>query len=347
MAVNFVSPLSRSLLSLLDPSTNPAGRPGRPPTDSYSAFAPNLSTPSPLYGADGPFSDGTYRNPLKNPDIRALKADGPFTDGTFRDPLKNPDMQQQPLLKDPLDIISTPPYPPSRPDSELNQENPSSRRTQTSPLYGADDDADDSPVRTPPSPGVPVAGPSPLLSGGGTTEGVPVAGPAPLFPDPKVKAINDREESEHSLTKERARRRAERDALMAQKSQKAAASTSAARDRNLAGDAARKAEGRRLRPQNFNPDGSVKSPQQRVSSGTANDTDKLMALEGPARTAAFASERQKGAASQQAPQDQASSLHAAAMARYDRDARMKRMGLNPSSSIDQARFDDLVHLASR
>lgn len=273
MAVNFVSPLSRSLLSLLDPSTNPAGRPGRPPTDSYSAFAPNLSTPSPA-------------------------------------------------------------------------------RHPTSPLYGADDAADDSPVRTPPAPGVPTAGPSPLPSGGGTTaprpvEGVPVAGPAALFPDPKVKAINDREESEHSLTKERARRRTERDALLAAKSQKAAAATSAARDRNLAASEARRAEGQKKRPQNFNPDGTPKSAKDRVSSGTANDTDKLMALEGPARTAAFASERQKGAASQQAPQDQASSLHAAAMARYDRDARMKKMGLNPSSSIDQARFDDLVHLASR
>ena len=109
MAVNFVSPLSRSLLSLLDPSTGPF-------TDG-TFKDPRRNPDIRALKADGPFSDGTYRNPLKNPDIRALKADGPFTDGTFRDPLKNPDMQQQPLLKDPLDIISTPPYPPSRPHS--------------------------------------------------------------------------------------------------------------------------------------------------------------------------------------------------------------------------------------
>ena len=47
------------------------------------------------------------------------------------------------------------------------------------------------------------------------------------------------------------------------------------------------------RPQNFNADGSVKSPKQRVESGTANDTDKLMALEGEEREVAFANERAK------------------------------------------------------
>ena len=138
------------------------------------------------------------------------------------------------------------------------------------------------------------------------------------------------------------------DALLAAKSQKAAAATSAARDRNLAASEARRADGQKKRPQNFNPDGTPKSAKDRVSSGTANDTDKLMALEdGPDRDAAFYIEAQKGKAHNLVQQDKASSLHAAAMARYDRDARMKKMGLNPSSSIDQARFDDLVHLASR
>lgn len=178
-------------------------------------------------------------------------------------------------------------------------------------------------------------------SGGGS----PISPPAPVRPmmaDPKVKSINDREESEHQLEIERARRRKERDELAASKQRASEEGAARAKERNLAGAASRKAEGMKNRPQNFNPDGSPKSPQQRVSTGTANDTDKLMALEGPEREAAFAKERAKG----QQPRQIAQTAYTSALERLNREARMRKMGLRPGNAADEARFNDLLRLAT-
>ena len=216
----------------------------------------------------------------------------------------------------------------------------------TSPLYGADDPDLSPPPTTGGGPlpsDVEVQGP-PLIGdtrGGGN----PVAPPSPVrpvFADPKIKSINDREESEHQLELERHRRRTERDSLLAQKAQAQQEGESRARSRNLAAATSTKADAMKKRPQNFNADGSVKSPKQRVESGTANDTDKLMALEGEEREVAFANERAKS----KVQGDVAQIAYQSALAKLDADNRMRKLGLNPSNAADRARFQDLLRLAT-
>jgi hypothetical protein len=185
----------------------------------------------------------------------------------------------------------------------------------------------------------------PPLVGAATGGGNPIAPPSPIrpvFADPKIKALNDREESEHQLLLERHRRRQEADALAALKAKARQEGESAARARNLAASEAAKAEGRKKRPQNFNPDGTPKSPQQRVATGTANDTDKLMALEGESRDIAFAQERAKS----KVQNDVAQTAYQSALDRLNVDYRMRKLGLNPSNAADRARFQDLLRLAT-
>lgn len=199
------------------------------------------------------------------------------------------------------------------------------------------------PAPTPIPVGPEVQGPP--LVGASTGGGNPVAPPSPLrpvFSDPKIKAINDREESEHQLNLERHRRRQEADALAATKARTRLEGETAARTRNLAASESTRAEGRKKRPQNYNADGSVKSPKDRVAAGTANDTDKIMALEGEARDTAFAQERAKS----KVGADVAQTAYQSALAKLDADNRLRKLGLNPSNAADRARFQDLLRLAT-
>jgi hypothetical protein len=167
--------------------------------------------------------------------------------------------------------------------------------------------------------------------------------PKPMA-DPRVKAIDDREESEHQLEINRARRRSERDALSASKAKARLEGANEAKSRNLAGAAARKAEGMKNRPQNFNADGSPKTPQQRVAAGTANDTDRLMAMD-PEDARREVDLQQADARGAKTAQDFSANLaRTSAMDRLNRQARMRRMGLKPGDPSDEARFNELLRL---